>query len=56
MTNTPTVTVTMPSDREVVVTRIVDAPRRLVFEAWTNPAYVPRWLLGPPGWTMPGQV
>jgi uncharacterized protein YndB with AHSA1/START domain len=24
-----------------------------VFEVWTNPAHVPRWLLGPEGWTMP---
>jgi uncharacterized protein YndB with AHSA1/START domain len=42
-----------PTDREVVVTRVVDAPRRVVFDAWTNPKHVPRWLLGPPGWTMP---
>src|ERR1043166_2403370 len=48
-----TLKVTTPSDREIVVTRIVAAPRHLVFEAWTNPAYVPRWMLGPPGWTMP---
>ena len=42
-----------PSDREIVITRVVDAPRRLVFEAWTNPEHVPQWLLGPEGWTMP---
>ncbi len=42
-----------PSDREVVVTRVVDAPRRLVFEAWTSPKHVPLWMLGPEGWTMP---
>jgi uncharacterized protein YndB with AHSA1/START domain len=42
-----------PSDREVVMTRSVDAPRRLVFEAWTNPAHLPHWMLGPSGWTMP---
>jgi uncharacterized protein YndB with AHSA1/START domain len=53
MKNTGTAKVTTPSDREIVVTRIVDAPRRLVFEAWTNPEYLPRWMLGPPGWTMP---
>ena len=45
--------VTTPSDREVVVTRDFDAPRDLVFEAWTTPDLVSRWLLGPPGWTMP---
>ena len=35
------------------MTRVVDAPRRLVFEAWTNPEHVPHWMLGPEGWTMP---
>jgi uncharacterized protein YndB with AHSA1/START domain/uncharacterized glyoxalase superfamily protein PhnB len=45
--------VTTPTDREIVVTRVVNAPRRLVFEAWTNPEYVPQWMLGPPGWSMP---
>lgn len=44
---------TTPTDREVVVTRVVDAPRRLVFEAWTDPRHIPNWLLGPEGWTMP---
>jgi uncharacterized protein YndB with AHSA1/START domain len=43
----------MPSDREIVMTRVVDAPRTLVFEAWTNPEHVPHWMLGPSGWTMP---
>jgi uncharacterized protein YndB with AHSA1/START domain len=43
----------MPSDREVAITRTFDAPRKLVWEAWTNPKHVPHWLLGPPGWTMP---
>jgi uncharacterized protein YndB with AHSA1/START domain len=46
-------TLTTPSDQEVVVTRVVDAPRRLVWETWTNPKHVARWMLGPPGWTMP---
>ena len=44
---------TTPSDREVVMTSVVDAPRRLVFEAWTNPEQLPHWMLGPTGWTMP---
>jgi uncharacterized protein YndB with AHSA1/START domain len=44
---------TTPSDREVVMTRVFDAPRSLVWEAWTNPEHVPQWLLGPEGWTMP---
>ena len=46
-------TFTTPSDREIAMTRVFDAPRRLVFEAWTKPEHVPNWLLGPPGWTMP---
>jgi uncharacterized protein YndB with AHSA1/START domain len=45
-------TFTTPSDREVVVTRVVNAPRRLVFDAWTKPEHLPHWMLGPPGWTM----
>jgi uncharacterized protein YndB with AHSA1/START domain len=46
-------TFTTPSDREIRMTRLFDAPRRLVFEAWTNPKHLPRWMLGPEGWTMP---
>jgi uncharacterized protein YndB with AHSA1/START domain len=46
-------TYTTPSDREVVVTRVVSAPRRVVFEAFTNTRHVPNWLTGPEGWTMP---
>jgi len=45
--------VTTPSDREIAMTRVFDAPRTLVFDAWTKPDLVRRWLLGPPGWTMP---
>ena len=46
-------TVTTPTEREIVMTRVFDAPRRLVFDAWTNPEHVPHWMLGPAGWTMP---
>ena len=46
-------TFSTPSDRELVTTRTFDAPRRRVWEAWTNPKHVPNWLLGPEGWTMP---
>jgi uncharacterized protein YndB with AHSA1/START domain len=45
--------VTTPSDREVEITRDFDAPRELVFDAFTKPELVRRWLLGPEGWTMP---
>ena len=44
---------TTPSDREVLLTRVVSAPRRLVFAAWTEPRHLQRWLTGPEGWTMP---
>lgn len=46
-----TLTVTTTTDRDIVVTRRFDAPRELVFEAWTDPAHVRRWW-GPPGSTM----
>ena len=45
--------VRLPSDREVKVLREFNAPRELVYKAYTIPELVQRWLLGPPGWTMP---
>ena len=45
--------VSTPSDREVQVVRSFDAPRALVYRAYTEPALMQRWLLGSPGWTMP---
>ena len=45
--------VSTPSDRVIEVTRDFDAGRALVFDAFTKPELVRRWLLGPPGWTMP---
>ena len=42
-----------PSDREISMTRVFNAPRPLVFEALTRPELLKQWLLGPPGWTMP---
>src|SRR5947209_10156557 len=44
---------TTPTDREIVITRVFDAPRKRLFEAYTNPKHLSQWLLGPPGWTMP---
>jgi uncharacterized protein YndB with AHSA1/START domain len=40
-------------DREIVVTRTFNAPRDLVFDAFTKPELVKRWMLGPEGWSMP---
>lgn len=45
--------VTLPNDREVKVTRSFKAARHLVYRAYTEPKLVQRWLLGPPGWSMP---
>ena len=45
--------ISTPSEREIQVTRDFHAPRRLVFDAFTKPDLVRRWLLGPPGWSMP---
>jgi uncharacterized protein YndB with AHSA1/START domain len=45
--------ITTPSDREIAMTRVFDAPRTLVFDAHTKPDLVRQWLLGPPGWSMP---
>lgn len=41
--NSDTFKVTTPSDREIVLTRLFDAPRRLVFEALTKPEHIKRW-------------
>ncbi len=40
-------------DRELVFTRHFDAPRDLVFLAHTQASMIQKWLLGPPGWSMP---
>ena len=48
-----TAQVTFPGDRSVEVTRAFRAPRALVYEAYTTPELMQRWLLGYPGWTMP---
>ena len=45
--NKPAIT---DSDREIIISRIFDAPRELVWEAWTNPEHVLHWW-GPNGFT-----
>src|SRR5690349_8378121 len=51
MKNTGTLKVTTPTDREVVMTRVFDAPRRLVFDAFSKPELLKRWF-GPRGWSL----
>ena len=45
--------VSTPSDREVLVKRSFDAPVNLVWQAYTDPALMRRWLTSMPGWSMP---
>lgn len=52
-TSKVTLQVTTPTEREIVLTRVFDAPRHLVFDALTKPELVKQWFLGPPGWSMP---
>jgi len=44
--------VSTPTDTTLVMTRTFQAPRRLVWEAMTDPAKMRRWMLPPPGFTM----
>jgi uncharacterized protein YndB with AHSA1/START domain len=53
MRNLGTLKVATPSDREIAITRVFDAPRQMVFDALTKPELAKQWLIGPPGWTMP---
>ncbi|MEZ5963705.1 MAG: SRPBCC family protein [Planctomycetota bacterium] len=43
------------SDREIVTTRLLDAPRELVWQAWTHPEHVAHWF-GPTGFTLSTQA
>src|SRR5215471_4994642 len=52
MSNLENLQVTTPSDCEVAVTRVFDAPRRLVYDVFTKPELMKRWLSGPHGWSM----
>ena len=45
-------TVTMPSDREIVITRRFDAPRQMVWDTMSKPELLKKWMFGPPGWEL----
>jgi uncharacterized protein YndB with AHSA1/START domain len=51
MKNTGSLKVTTPTDREIVLTRVFDAPRNLVFDAFSKPELLKRWF-GPRGWSL----
>lgn len=45
-------TIALPSDLEIVIARVFEAPRRLVWDSMTQPEQIRKWLFSPPGWTM----
>lgn len=53
MKNSGDLTLTPGGEREIVRTRIFDAPRDRLFEPLTPPELIKRWLLGPPGRPIP---
>ncbi|HEY8174338.1 MAG TPA: SRPBCC domain-containing protein, partial [Gemmatimonadaceae bacterium] len=53
MTNFGKLQITTPSDREIAMTRVFDAPRGMVWDAFTKPELIKRWLGVRAGWTMP---
>jgi uncharacterized protein YndB with AHSA1/START domain len=44
--------ITTPTDREIVITRMFNAPRELVWDTMSKPELLKRWLFAPPGWEM----
>jgi uncharacterized protein YndB with AHSA1/START domain len=51
MTTHVSVNVTLPSDRQVMMTRLFDAPRSVVFDCYTKPELLKRWMF-PEGWQL----
>ncbi len=49
MTSSGTAVVTLPTDRQILITREFDAPKHLVFQAWTTPDLIKRWWSGDRG-------
>ena len=43
VTSSGTATVTLPTDEQILITREFDAPKHLVYKAWTTPELVKRW-------------
>ncbi|MGH3057678.1 MAG: SRPBCC family protein [Gaiellaceae bacterium] len=43
LTSSGTATVTLPTDEQILITREFDAPKHLVYKAWTTPELVKRW-------------
>ena len=49
MTSSATAKVTLPTDQQILITREFDAPKHLVYKAWTTPELVRRWWSGQRG-------
>ena len=47
-----TAKVTLPTDEQILITREFDAPRHLVYRAWTTPELVRRWWSGKECWSI----
>ena len=56
MTSSGTATVTLPTDTEILITREFDAPRHLVYRAWTTPELVKRWWSGQRGEVISAEI
>lgn len=52
MTSAGTLTITTPGDREIALIREFDAPRHLVFDAFTRPELLKQWLGAFGGWSL----
>lgn len=52
MKNSETLQVTLPSEQEIAMIRGFDAPRELLFDAWTKPELLKKWLYGPEDWPL----
>ncbi|MDB5074274.1 MAG: ATPase-like protein [Chloroflexi bacterium] len=49
MTSSGTAVVTLPTDTQILITRDFDAPRHLIYKAWTTPDLIKRWWSGNQG-------
>jgi uncharacterized protein YndB with AHSA1/START domain len=56
VTSSGTATVTLPNDEQILITREFDAPRHLVYRAWTTPELVKRWWSGNCGETTLAEI
>jgi uncharacterized protein YndB with AHSA1/START domain len=56
VTSSGTATVTLPTDEQILITREFDAPKDLVYKAWTTPELVKRWWGGHRGKTLSAEI